>query len=505
MQLISEMLETSARRYGPRVFLDDGERTLTYGGFLEEVCRLAQVLADLGARAGEPVGIYLPSSIDLVLAYHACQRLGAVAMPLSAMNKLRELEQIARRTDLEVLVTGTAGAELAVATKGSVPSLRCVVDLQGSAAGTEDGRLLMSQAHDDFPLARRDPGGPAALFFTSGTTGAPKGIVQSHRSVYSTVRDMSVYSRFRSGREVVLSVLPMFNNFGATPMMLTAVFSGATLVIHERWNTDRVLEAIKTHGATFFSGTPTMLNYMLKAYDPSVHDLSSLRLTLTGGAPVSAELLVACQEVMGMRVRQIYGSTETCGHVVGEPVDGVQKPGSAGTAIGCATITIVDEHFEQVPTGVVGEVVVGGDTLSLGYWRDPETTAEAFSEDGWRSGDLGYLDEDGYLFVVDRKKDIIISGGFNIYPLEVENVLCEHPSVTMAAVVGMPDPALGEVPVAFVVPSDDPDRATAEEMIAYAREHLAVYKAPRRVVFVDEFPLGPSGKVLKRELRDAGA
>ena len=504
MQLISEMLDSSARCYGARIFLDDGERTVTYANFLEEVCRLAHVLTDLGARAGEPVGIYLPSSIDLVLAYHACQRLGAVAMPLSAMNKFRELDQIARRTDLELLVTGSAGVELALQTKDSVPSLRCVVDLQSSATGTEDGRLLMSRAAANFPLVYRDAEGPAALFFTSGTTGAPKGIVQSHRSVYSTVRDMSVYSRFRSGQEVVLSVLPMFNNFGATPMMLTAMFSGATLIVHERWNTDRVMDAIKTHGVTFFSGTPTMLNYMLKAYDPSFHDLSSLRLTLTGGAPVSAELLIACQKVMTMRVRQIYGSTETCGHVVGEPVDGVQKPGSAGTAIGSAIITIVDDHLKQVPAGVVGEVMVGGDTISLGYWRDPETTAEAFSEDGWHSGDLGYLDEDRYLFIVDRKKDIIISGGFNIYPLEIENVLSEHPSVSMAAVVGMPDPTLGEIPVAFLIPSDEPDRASAEEMITYARERLAVYKAPRRVVFVDQFPLGPSGKVLKRELRDVG-
>jgi len=503
VQLISEMLASSAKRYNARVFLDDGEQRVTYGAFEEDVCRLAHVLTDLGARAGEPVGIYLPSSIDLVLAYHACQRLGAVAMPLSAMNKHRELDQIARGTDVEILVTGTAGAPVAVEAKHSAPFLRVVVDLQGSTPDTEGGRLLMDKAPTSFPLVERDPESPATLFFTSGTTGAPKGIVQSHRSVYSTVRDMNVYNHFRAGREVVLSVLPMFNNFGATSVMLTAMFEGATLVVHERWNTERVLDAIKTHGVTFFAGTPTMLTYMLQAYDPAVHDLSTLRLTVTGGAPVPPELISACDETMGIRVCQIYGSTESCGNVVGEPVQGIRKAGSTGTAVGSTTIRIVDSEYHEVPVGTIGEVVLGGDTISIGYWRDPETTAEIFSEEGWRSGDLGYLDEDGYLFIVDRKKDLIISGGYNIYPIEVEGVLFEHPAVTMAAVVGIPDDTRGEIPVAFVIPSGDVGEDTAEELIAYAREHLAVYKAPRKIVFVDEFPLGPSGKILKRELRKA--
>ena len=502
MQLISEMFATSAKRFPDRVFLDDGERSVTYADFETDVCRLAHVLTDVGARAGEPIGIYLPSGIDLVLAYHACQRLGAIAMPLNAMNKHREMDQIARRTDMEVLITGMVGAPVAVEAMQSAPSLRVVVDLQGPSPGTEDARLLMAGASTSFPLVERDAESPATLFFSSGTTGAPKGILQSHRSLYSTVRDMSVYNHFRAGREVALSVLPMFNNFGATSVMLTAMFNGATLFVHERWNTERVLETITSRGVTFFAGTPTMLTYMLQAYDPAVHDLSGLRLTVTGGAPVPAELIVACEEKVGMRVRQIYGSTESCGNVVGEPVNGVRKSGSTGTAVGSATITIVDNLFHEVPTGTVGEIVVGGDTISIGYWRDPETTAEAFSGGGWRSGDLGYLDEDGYLFVVDRKKDLIISGGYNIYPIEVEGVLFDHPAVAMAAVVGIPDDSRGEIPVAFVVPSGVVDEDTAEQLIAYARENLAVYKAPRRIVFVEELPLGPSGKVLKRELRN---
>lgn len=505
MQIVSEIFATSAKRFADRTFVNDGTRQYTYGEFEREVCRLANVLVANGAQQGEPVGVYLPSSIELVLAYHACQRAGVIAMPLSAMNKHRELEEIARRTDVEILLTGSAGREVSGAVAEVVDTLKTVLDFDGDSELTHDVRAMMSSAPDSFDLVDRDHESAAALFFTSGTTGAPKGIVQSHRSVYSTVRDMAVYNRFRSGTEVVLSVLPMFNNFGATSVMLTAVFSGATLIIHERWNTDRVLHDIGEYGVTFFAGTPTMLTYMTQEYDAEKHDLTSIKLAVTGGAPVPAELIVACKDVMGLKVRQIYGSTEVCGNVVGEPVEGIRKRGSTGTPVGSTTIEIVDENNEQVAPGVVGEVIVGGDTVSIGYWRDEAASAEVFSEQGWRSGDLGYMDEDGYLFIVDRKKDLIICGGFNIYPIEVEGVLFLHAKVKMVAVVGLPDELRGEIPVAYVVPNGEASEETEAELIAYCRENLASYKAPRKVVFINELPVGPSGKVLKRELRDTAS
>jgi long-chain acyl-CoA synthetase len=501
MQTIPEVLATSARRYPGRTFLDDGVRSLTYAEVEAEVCRLANVLVDAGARVGAPVAIYFPSSIELGVAYHACQRLGAVAMPLSAMNTQRELEEIARRTDVEIMITGERGRDVCVAVSQAVPTLRTVLDLDGCSEHTVNARALMKAASESAPVVDRDIEAVAAVFFTSGTTGAPKGIVQSHKSVYSTIRDMAVYNRFRAGREVVLSVLPMFNNFGATSVMLTTMYSGATLVVHERWNTQRALRDVADYGVTFFAGTPTMLTYLLQEFDPQVHDLSSIRLVVTGGAPVSSELIDACQAQLGLRVRQIYGSTEVCGNVVGEPVDGIRKRGSTGTAVGSTNIVIVDPDYKEVPSGTIGEVVVGGDTVSIGYWRDDVTSAEIFSPQGWRSGDLGYLDDDGYLFIVDRKKDLIICGGYNIYPIEVEGVLFEHPKVGMAAVVGIPDELRGEIPVAFVVVQGEVTESLDAELIAYCRERLAAYKAPRKVKFVDELPQGPSGKILKRELR----
>lgn len=503
MQIVSEIFAGAAKRYPDRTFVNDETRSLTYREFEIEVCRLANVLVANGARPGEPVGIYLPSSIDLVLAYHACQRLGAIAMPLSAMNKQREIDGIARRTDVALIITGSAGRDVAVAVAATVGTLQTILSVSGGSAGTIDVHTEMSAASTSFELVDRDPEDVATVFFTSGTTGDPKGIMQSHRSIYSTVRDMEVFNRFRSGKEVVLSVLPMFNNFGATSVMVETVFTGGTLVIHERWNTQRVLHAIGEHGVTFFAGTPTMLTFMTQEYDSKQHDLSSLKLAVTGGAPVSPELIVACKELMDVDVRQIYGSTEVCGNVVGEPVEGARKRSSAGTAVGSTSITIVDDEDNEVPIGTIGEIIVSGDTVALGYWGDEEATKVAFSDRGWRSGDLGYLDEESYLFIVDRKKDLIICGGFNIYPAEVEGVLFTHPEVKIAAVVGLTDEVRGEIPVAFVVPKSVGSDGLSAEIIEYCRRELAAYKVPRKIIFLDELPLGPSGKILKRELRDS--
>jgi long-chain acyl-CoA synthetase len=501
MQLVSEIFAAAARHYPGRIFVDDGARRLTYREFEDQVCRLANVLDARGVKAGDPVGIYLPNTIELVLGYHACQRVGAIAAPLSAMYTQRELAEVAQRTQMAVLVTGAQGRGTAVSAGEAVETLTTILDFGGGSGDTIDACAEMESASGEFDVVRRDPEDIAALFFSSGTTGAPKGIKQSHRGIYSTVRDMEVYNRFRCGQEVLLSVLPMFNNFGATCVGVQAVLNAGTLIIHERWDTLRVLRDIGRHHVTYFAGTPTMLTYMTQEYRPGEHDLTSLRLAVTGGAPVTPELITACEKDLGVQVRQIYGSTEVCGYVAGDPVVGVRKRSSTGPAFGSASIVVCDDDGNEVPTGTVGEVIISGDTVASGYWCDEQATGLAFSEKGWHSGDLGYVDEDGYVFIVDRKKDLIICGGFNIYPKELEGVLFTHPEVRMAAVVGVPDAVRGEVPVAFIVPMNSPAADLADELLGLCRQQLAAYKIPRRIVFMDEMPTGPSGKILKRELR----
>jgi long-chain acyl-CoA synthetase len=382
-----------------------------------------------------------------------------------------------------------------------VPTLNAVLAHGGPAGGCADLDSLLAAAPDVREAAPCDLDDLAAIFFTSGTTGDPKGAMQTHGSVYSTVRDMAVFNRFRYGQETLLDVLPMFNNFGATCLMLAAVNAAGTLIVHERWDTERVFRDVARHRVTYFAGTPTMLVYLWKGFRPGEHDLSSLRLVIAGGAPLAPEVVDACEGPLGIaRVSQIYGATEVCGYVTGDPVRGVRKRGSAGPPFGSTVISVLDDDGHPLPPGEVGELVISGDTVGPGYWRAPETTVLAYRPAGWHSGDLGRVDEDGYIYVVDRKKDLVISGGYNIYPLEVEDVLYRHPRVRMCAVVGVPDEVKGELAVAFVV-ADDPSIELAAELLAYCRGELMAYKVPRHIEFVTEMPLGPTGKILKRELR----
>lgn len=501
MRSVSELLQDTVRLLPDKIFIDDGARAITYREFDRMAARLSNVLAAHGVGPATPVCFHLSHCAELAVGYLACARLGAIFVPIASMARDREVGSIANRTQAPVIVTGAAGATVAAAVAERLPSLRVVLAYGEPASGCSHLDTLLAAAPDERPLERRRPEDVAAVFFTSGTTGEPKGAMQSHGSIYSTVRDMAVYNRFRFGEEFLLDVLPMFNNFGATCLMLTAVYTGGTLIVHERWDTERVLADIARHRVTYFAGTPTMLVYMWRGFRAGEHDLSSLRLAIAGGAPVAQEVVDACETVLGIaRVSQIYGATEVSGYVTGDPVEGEHRQNSAGTAFGSARIAIVGDDGAEVSRGEIGEVVISGDTVGPGYWRDPETTAAAYTPQGWRSGDLGRMDDDGYLYIVDRKKDLVISGGYNIYPLEIENILYRDSRVRLCAVVGIPDDVKGELAVAFVVATDHaPDLES--DLIALCRSELMPYKVPRHFEFVDEMPLGPTGKILKRELR----
>jgi acyl-CoA synthetase (AMP-forming)/AMP-acid ligase II len=241
-----------------------------------------------------------------------------------------------------------------------------------------------------------------------------------------------------------------------------------------------------------------MYVYMVGGIDPSRHDLTSLRICTTGGAPVPQSVIERFEQLSGARVTQVYGSTETCGQNVMEPTSGLRKRGAAGLPVGSSRIRVVGEDGAEVPACEIGEVIIGGDCVAEGYWQDAEATAAAFGPDGWRSGDLGYVDGDGYLFIVDRKKDVIIAGGHNIYPLEIETLLYRHPAVAICAVVGVPDEQKGEIPVAVVVLATG-SAATAEDLDRHCRDSLAAYKVPRRIEFIDEMPV-EAAKIRKRDL-----
>jgi acyl-CoA synthetase (AMP-forming)/AMP-acid ligase II len=336
------------------------------------------------------------------------------------------------------------------------------------------------------------------MFFTSGTTGLPKGTMQTHFAQCSAFRDMMAFHRTRFATEVYYCAAPLFSNLGMTVTINFAMYTGGSVVLHDRWQTGRVLDAIGRHKVTFMAGTPTMYVYMLNEYDPKKHNLRSLRLCTNGGSPVSEVISKKFEEISGAPVLQVYGATESLGQNVMEPYIGVRKPGSAGVVAGSARIEILDDAGNLLPAGEVGEVRISGDVLASGYWNDPAASAKTFTPKGWISGDLGYLDEDGYLFIVDRKKDVIISGGHNIYPLEVENVLYQHAGVGMCAVIGLPEEARGEIPVAVIIPKMG-TTPNAKDILDHCKANLSAYKAPKAVYFIDVMPEG-AGKIRKKEL-----
>jgi len=496
VEYLSQMLDRNARELPDRIFIVADETSLTYAEFARQTAQLAHVLAASGVAKGDRVGLYLPSNPLMALGFWACQRLGAVPAPLSAMLRHNELRQVIANTGFAALIMDDATWPYFKEIAGEFAGLPLLV--AGAAAPGERLEARMAAAPESFenvPCRLQDT---AALFFTSGTTGTPKGIAQSHFAHCSSLRDMMVSHRSRYGEEVYVCAVPLFTNFGLTVTLDLCLYLGGTIVLHERWDTDRVLSDIARYKVTYFPGTPTMYAYIVNAYDPQRHDLSSLRLCTTGGSPVPQPVIARFEEMTGARVIQVYGSTETLGQCVMEPSAGIRKPGSAGLPVGSSRIAIVDDSGTPVPRGTIGEITIGGDCVSQGYFGDPEATAAAFGPLGWASGDLGYLDADGYLYIVDRKKDVIIAGGHNIYPIEVETVLYRHPAVAMCAVVGIPDESKGEIPVAVIVPVRG-SAATAEDLNRHCRDSLSAYKVPRQFHFIDTMPV-EAAKIRKRDL-----
>ncbi|MDI6028528.1 AMP-binding protein [Corticibacterium sp. UT-5YL-CI-8] len=493
MECLSTILARNVRLVPERPLIITARETITYSEFDARTAKLANLLQVAGVGKGDRVALYLPSDTLMATGFWACQRLGAIPAPISAMFRHAELRKIFAQTGISAIIADSTTWSYFSQIRHEFKDLRfCLID------GSDEFADQMATASASFADVECDVHDIACLFFTSGTTGTPKGTAQPHFSITSTLRDMAVSHRNRFASETYVCAVPLFTNFGLNVTLNLCLYCGGTIVLHDRWDTQRVLGDIAKYKATYFGGTPTMYVYIVNEFDPIKHDLTSLRVCTTGGSPVPQPVIQRFEQMSGARVTQVYGSTETCGQNVMEPTLGVRKPGSAGLPVGSSRISIVDDNGQRLSAGQIGEVIIGGDCVAAGYWMDEAATAEAFSDDGWHSGDLGYLDDDGYLFIVDRKKDVIIAGGHNIYPLEIETLLYRHPEVAMCAVVGVPDESKGEVPVAAIVrtPKSCLDAASVD---LYLRENLAAYKVPRAVHFIDEMPV-EAAKIRKRDL-----
>jgi len=462
-----------------RVLWDSDDGWVTAQELARRTARTAGRLHGAGLRPGDRLLLSARSSTAAVAAYAAALRLGLVVVPVSTGYREREVGHVVRDArPAAAILDGEDGGRRAAWVRAAAAGPVVVI---GPEVDLPDG--------DDPELDRARPGDPALLCYTSGTTGPPKGAVLSHANLAASAEALRLAWRWSPADRLVLS-LPLFHVHGLGVGVNGTLAAGASAVILDRFDADGVLDAVAEHEATLFFGVPTM--YVRLAASPRVGELRRLRLCVSGSAPLPAELHERLARDSGQRVLERYGMTETLMNV-SNPYEGDRRPGAVGLPLPGVEVRLAG--------GDPGEILLRGPNVFRGYWERPDATAEAFDGDGWfRSGDIGSLDPDGYLRIVGRAKELIISGGYNVYPREVEDVLRDHPAVADAAVVGVPSAEWGEVVTAFVVRAAGAE-VEQDELLAFAAGQLAPYKCPRTIRWRDDLPRNALGKLLRHELR----
>ena len=501
---VASMLRESASANPDKPLCHVNDLSFTYAQVDEISGRVASALLATGLQRGDKVAVQLPNLPQFLFTYFGLMKAGLVMVPLNPLLRAPEVAYHLEDSDTKVLVTFELFAEEAHKGAAQVEGVTTyVVNLPGSDARPEGTKHYdeLYFAEDSRDIVPTDGDDTAVLLYTSGTTGKPKGAELTHLNLYMNCTVAGELFEFRDD-DVGVAVLPLFHVFGLSSVLNTTVRYGATMVLVPRFEVAPVVDAIEKHRCTIFSGVPTMFFALLHA-DTSGRDLSSLRVGISGGAAIPGEVIRAFEEKFpSCVVLEGYGLSESTATTTFNINAAQRKVLSIGKPIWGVTVQVVDENDKPLPPGPenVGEIVIRGHNIMKGYYKRPEATAEAFRNEWFHSGDLGYADEDGFLFIVDRKKDLVIRGGYNVYPREVEEVLYEHPAVAEAAVIGRPDEKLGEEVLAFVALKPGASAEPAE-LVAFGKERLAAYKYPREVRIVDELPKGATGKILKKELR----
>jgi long-chain acyl-CoA synthetase len=499
---LAVMLAESARRVPAKPVVIFGETTMSYALLDSLSDRLAANLAAAGVDAGDRVGLQLPNIPQFVVAYFGILKAGGVVVPMNVLLKAPEIEFQLRDSGARTLITFGGFFDEAAKAAGAcaVDSLYVVGGPADSAVATPFEALLAGDQPGP-QLALVSPADPAVIIYTSGTTGTPKGAVLSHFTLYMNA-DISGRLFEYADNDVVVVALPLFHIFALSSIMSISVLFGGTMTLVPRFDATAVLEVIQRDKVTIFEGVPTMYVALLHAPDLDAYDTSSLRVAVSGGAPIPAEVIDSFERRFGVVILEGYGLSETSSTTTFNISESERKVYSVGKPIWGVSVQIWDSEHRAMPAGSdnVGEIVVRGPNVMTGYHDNPTATAEAFAGGWFHTGDLGYLDEDGFLFIVDRIKDLIIRGGYNVYPREIEEVMYAHPAVAEAAVIGVPDARLGEEVHAIVVPKPG-QSVSAEDLTEFVKERVAAYKYPRTIEFRDSLPKNATGKILKKELR----
>lgn len=527
---IPDLLKNSAEKYPRQTATVFQGARMSYQQLKQQVDKLAASLHELGVRKGDRVAIMLPNCPQTIIAYYATLSLGAVTVMTNPLYVERELEHQWGDSGAETVIALDIFWPRIEAVKAKLPIKRVIL------SGVQDYMPLIKRTLAPLELRRRGkwvdvkyteavlsfkklidrqsnvppqvdliPEDLACLQYTGGTTGLPKGAMLSHRNLIASLTQIRTFLLFEHGEaeDVALAIMPFFHVYGMNGLMNMAIHLAATLVLIPQPDIKAIVDVIASEHPTFFTGIPALFVALNNYHSIDKIDLTSIKAVFSGAAPLPVEVMQEFEARTGARIAEAYGMTEASSVTHVNPMKGQRKFGSIGPPIIGVDAKIVDtdDYTKELPIGEVGELMVKGPQVMQGYWNAPEETANAL-HDGWlRTGDLARMDAEGYFYIVDRKKDIILTAGYNVYPREVEEVLYQHPKVLEAAVIGLPDKVRGEKIAAYLTLKEG-ETATAAEIRAFCREHLAPYKQPRSIVFRDNLPKSLAGKVLRRELRE---
>jgi long-chain acyl-CoA synthetase len=494
-----EILPHAAGRFADKVALVTAARTLTFAELHAESDRVAAALAGRGVRPGQPVSLYAQNRWEWVVAYHGALKAGAVVNPVNVMLTPEELAFVLRDCGAAAVFTSAEQAATVAGLTADLPDLHTVVAFGDPPEGVEAFDALLA-TDGPVPEITVDPDAPSTIGYTSGTTGRPKGAVQSHRAVLLNCA-LTATMHGRNPADVVVTALPAPHVYGNVVINGTFL-AGGTVVLMARFAPADALRLIGEHGATMFEGVPAMYATMLA--DPALASasLTSLTRCTVGGQTIPISTIERWQERSGAPLIELWGMTEIAGLGTTHALHAPPVPGSIGVSLPGVELRVADlaDVTRDAPRGEPGELMVRGPLVMLGYHGNPQATAETIEPDGWlHTGDIAMMTATGHVFVVDRRKDMIITGGYNVYPAEIERVLAAHPAVAMVAAGPVPDPVKGELACAYVVLAAGAT-ATEDELIAFTESSLAAYKRPRLVRFVDDLPKTSTGKIMRREL-----
>jgi long-chain acyl-CoA synthetase len=511
---LSVFLEDSAYNVPDRDAVVLGPTRLTYAQLDGAANQVANLLVASGIGPGDKVALSCPNIPYFPIVYYGILKAAAVVVPLNVLLKAREAAYHLADSDAKAFFCFEGTPELAIGAEGWAgfnDTEACtdffLITADPAADSPIEGARTMGQALQGqspvFDSVVTEATDTAVILYTSGTTGQPKGAELTHANmVTNALTCHRLFGEHPEGYDTHLVTLPLFHSFGQTVQMNAGFGQGATLVLVPRFDPEQALSLMESENVTFFAGVPTMYWALLGALDDSVDvDLIAvnLRMAIAGGSSLPVEIIREFKQRFGVQILEGYGLSETSPVATFSQRGRTAKPGSIGTPIWAVQCKLVDPDWGETPEGEIGEIAIKGPNIMKGYYQRPDATAEVM-RDGWfRSGDLGRRDEDGYYYVVDRSKDMIIRGGFNVYPREVEEVLMAHPAVSLVAVIGVPDEQHGEEIKAVVIRNEG-DTITEEELIDWAREQMAAFKYPRTVEFRDTLPMTSTGKILKREL-----